>query len=133
HTRCYRDWSSDVCSSDLAILSGGAPRDLTAAIAAGEAARFQAVPGIGKRTAERIIVELREKVAVAGAVEQAAGAIAALPREEGSPATHRELARAGLLELGYAPPEAAQLLSSARGDSTEAPIAEARRLARAGS
>ena len=117
----------------LAILSGGAPRDLTAAIAAGEAARFQAVPGIGKRTAERIIVELREKVAVAGAVEQAAGAIAALPREEGSPATHRELARAGLLELGYAPPEAEQLLSSARGDSAEALIAEALRLARAGS
>ena len=117
----------------LAVLSGGAPRDLTAAIAAGEAARFQAVPGIGKRTAERIIVELREKVAVAGAVEQAAGAIAALPREEGSPATHRELARAGLLELGYAPPEAEQLLSSARGDSAEALIAEALRLARAGS
>ena len=117
----------------LAVLSGGAPRELTAAIAAGEAARFQAVPGIGKRTAERIIVELREKVAVAGAVEQAAGAIAALPREEGSPATHRELARAGLLELGYAPPEAEQLLSSARGDSAEALIAEALRLARAGS
>ena len=49
----------------LAILSGGAPRELTAAIASREGARFQAVPGIGKRTAERIIVELREKVAVA--------------------------------------------------------------------
>ena len=33
------------------------------AIASGDSARFQAVPGIGKRTAERIIVELREKVA----------------------------------------------------------------------
>jgi len=117
----------------LAVLSGGSPRELVAALAAGDSARFQAVPGIGKRTAERIIVELREKVAVAGAAEQAVGAIAALPREEGSPATHRELARAGLLELGYAPPEAEQLLSSARGDSAEALIAEALRLARAGS
>ena len=48
----------------LAVLSGGTPRELIAAIAAGDAARFQAVPGIGKRTAERIIVELREKVVV---------------------------------------------------------------------
>ncbi len=46
----------------LAVLSAGAPRELIAALAAGDAARFQAVPGIGKRTAERIIVELREKV-----------------------------------------------------------------------
>ena len=47
----------------LAVLSGGTPRELLNAIAAGDAARFQAVPGIGKRTAERVIVELREKVA----------------------------------------------------------------------
>ena len=46
----------------LAVLSGGTPRELQAAIAGQDAARFQAVPGIGKRTAERIIVELREKV-----------------------------------------------------------------------
>ena len=46
----------------LAVLSAGRPRELVAALAAGDAARFQAVPGIGKRTAERIIVELREKV-----------------------------------------------------------------------
>src|ERR671921_2760574 len=47
----------------LAVLSGGTPRDLMNAIASADTARFQAVPGIGKRTAERIIVELREKVA----------------------------------------------------------------------
>ena len=46
----------------LAVLSAGRPRELISALAAGDAARFQAVPGIGKRTAERIIVELREKV-----------------------------------------------------------------------
>ena len=46
----------------LAVLSGGPPRELLAALAAGDSGRFQAVPGIGKRTAERIIVELREKV-----------------------------------------------------------------------
>ncbi|MDQ3609166.1 MAG: Holliday junction branch migration protein RuvA, partial [Actinomycetota bacterium] len=46
----------------LAVLSGGPPRELLRAIAAGDAARFQAVPGIGKRTAERIVVELKSKV-----------------------------------------------------------------------
>ena len=46
----------------LAVLSGGPPRELLAAVASGDTARLQAVPGIGKRTAERIIVELREKV-----------------------------------------------------------------------
>jgi Holliday junction DNA helicase RuvA len=114
----------------LAVLSGGSPRELVAAIAAGDARRFQAVPGIGKRTAERIIVELREKV-----VDEAdAGAVIAVRRgDDGSPASDRELARDGLLELGFAPLEAEQLVSGAEGDSAEALIAEALRLARTGS
>jgi holliday junction DNA helicase RuvA len=116
----------------LAVLSGGAPRELTAAIAAGDARRFQAVPGIGKRTAERIIVELREKVTVADDERAMAGAIVARRADEGSPAGQRELAREGLLELGYGPLEAEQLLADAQGDSAEALIAEALRLARAG-
>ena len=49
----------------LAVLSGGPPRELLGAVAAGDTARLQAVPGIGKRTAERIVVELREKVGAA--------------------------------------------------------------------
>ena len=115
----------------LAVLSGGSARELVGAIAAGDAARFQAAPGIGKRTAERIIVELREKVAVAGGVQEPAGPIAARRGEDGSPSSPRELARAGLLELGFAPLEAEQLLSGADGDSAEALIADALRLARA--
>src|SRR5277367_964705 len=55
----------------LAVLSGGTPRELISALAAGDSARFQAVPGIGKRTAERIIVELREKVTVTGGAGEA--------------------------------------------------------------
>src|SRR5438874_7726450 len=44
----------------LAVLSGGPPRELLATLAAGDSARLQAVPGIGKRTAARTIAEPRE-------------------------------------------------------------------------
>jgi holliday junction DNA helicase RuvA len=97
----------------MAVLSGGPVRELLRAIAAGDAKRFQAVPGIGKRTAERIIVELREKVA--GEIEGDADA-APSPAGEEDP---RSLAREGLLNLGYTPPEAEKLLSAAEGESPE--------------
>jgi Holliday junction DNA helicase RuvA len=97
----------------LAALSGGPVRELLRAIAAGDAKRFQAVPGIGKRTAERIIVELREKVA--GEIEGDADGIAAGDGEEDP----RSLAREGLLNLGYQPAEAERLLSEAEGDTPE--------------
>src|SRR5918994_2850974 len=61
----------------LAVLSGGAVRELRRAIANADAKRFQAAPGIGKRTAERIIVELRDKIAdevEVGAAQDADGA-----------------------------------------------------------
>jgi Holliday junction DNA helicase RuvA len=106
----------------LAVLSAGAPRDLFAALAAGDAARFQAVPGIGKRTAERIIVELREKVGVA---VPDGGSISVSRSED-----PRTLAREGLLGLGFAPAEADELLDGAPGDRAEDLIAHALRTAR---
>ena len=106
----------------LAVLSGGPPRELLGAIAAGDAARFQAVPGIGKRTAERIIVELREKVAGAAAEE-----IVVRRTKSDDP---RALAREGLVGLGFAPQEADELLAGAAGESPEDLIAEALRAAR---
>jgi holliday junction DNA helicase RuvA len=106
----------------LAALGGGPPRELIGAIAAGDWARFQAVPGIGRRTAERIIVELREKV---GVDVEAAGPIVA--RRGDDP---RALARDGLMELGYTPVEAEALLACAEGDSAEELLAQALRTAR---
>jgi Holliday junction DNA helicase RuvA len=97
----------------MAVLSGGPVRELLRAIAAGDAKRFQAVPGIGKRTAERIIVELREKVA--GEIEADADGVAPAEGEEDP----RALAREGLLNLGYAPAEAEKLLSEAAGETPE--------------
>jgi Holliday junction DNA helicase RuvA len=115
----------------LAVLSTGPPSELIGALAAGDAARFQAVPGIGKRTAERIIVELREKVGVESA--QDGRARTPIVARRGAQAQPRALAREGLLELGYAPEEADELLSDVDGETAEALIGEALRLARTGS
>jgi Holliday junction DNA helicase RuvA len=46
----------------LAVLSGIAPGDLVTAIAGGDIARLVSIPGIGRKTAERIVLELRDKV-----------------------------------------------------------------------
>jgi Holliday junction DNA helicase RuvA len=108
----------------VAVLSSGSPRELLAAIAGADAARFQAVPGIGKRTAERIIVELREKVGVESGLESV---VASGAREDGP----RALAREGLLALGYDAIEAEELLRGLEGESAEELIADALRTARA--
>jgi holliday junction DNA helicase RuvA len=115
----------------IAVLSGGSAAELCAAIAAGDARRFQSVPGIGKRTAERIIVELREKVSL-DADTAAGDQITVRARARGANGSQREIAREGLLELGYAALEAEQLLGGAQGDSAEALIADALRTARTG-
>src|SRR5919201_6949059 len=70
----------------VAVLSGSSAGELRKALAAGDAKRFQVVPGVGKKTAERIIVELREKIA--GALEADVVALG-----DGGP---RALAREGL-------------------------------------
>ncbi len=114
----------------LAVLSAGPPRELIGALAAGDAARFQAVPGIGKRTAERIIVELREKVGVDGGGGPEAGRVPIVARRGEAP-DPRMLAREGLLELGYALGEAEELLRDAQGESAEDLIGHALRAARA--
>ncbi len=107
----------------LAVLSGGPHRELVRAIAAGDAKRFQAVPGIGKRTAERIIVELQERVADAIAESDLVAAHdAAGPRAE---------AREGLVNLGYSAAEAESLLDAADGESAEELVSSALRRAAA--
>jgi Holliday junction DNA helicase RuvA len=105
----------------LAVLSGGTPRELVRALAGGDVARLQAVPGIGKRTAERIIVELREKV---GGVQVPEDIVVSRGDDP------RRLARDGLVELGFSVVEADELLRDAADDTPEALIAHALRAAR---
>lgn len=106
----------------LAVLSGGPPRELLAALAAGDTARLTAVPGVGKRTAERIVVELREKVT---------GGLPEPPLEVSRAGQDpRALAREGLVGLGYTALEADELLDGADGERPEDLIANALRTAR---
>jgi Holliday junction DNA helicase RuvA len=109
----------------LAVLGAGPARSVLAAIAAGDARFFLAVPGVGRRTAERIIVELREKVgeAIGAEIIVRRAAVAQEPRE---------LARDGLLELGFAAAEAERLLADADGESAEELLAAALRATRRG-
>ena len=106
----------------MAALSGGPVRELLRAIAAGDAKRFQSVPGIGKRTSERIIVDLREKVA--GEIKGDADGVV-----EAGDENPRAMAREGLLNLGYTPPEAERLLDEAQGESAEEIVQSALRSA----
>ncbi len=82
----------------LAILSGSTPADLRRAIALEDITRFVAIPGIGKKTAERVVLELKEKI----------GPVDSLP---GAP-EHELVARDALIELGYSMPEAERALAS---------------------
>jgi Holliday junction DNA helicase RuvA len=87
----------------LAVVSSTPAVELRRAIALGDAARFQAIPGIGKKTAERIVLELEEKIGADELV--AAPAI-------GSPAAPSHLvARDALVGLGYSVTEAEQALA----------------------
>ena len=106
----------------LAVLSGGPPREVLGAVAAGDTARLQAVPGIGKRTAERIVVELREKVGVPDTEEPIV-----ITRASDEP---RALARDGLIGLGFSAGEVDVLLADAPGETPEALIAHALKVSR---
>ncbi|MEI6792645.1 MAG: Holliday junction branch migration protein RuvA [Actinomycetes bacterium] len=106
----------------LALLSGGPPRELASALASGDVARLQAVPGIGKRTAERILVELREKVVGLGGD---GGEITVTRGDD-----PRRIARDGLVELGFTMQEADEFVGGAEGESAEDLLQSALKAAR---
>ncbi len=87
------------------ILSGIEPRDLAAAVAQGDVVRLTKVPGVGKKTAERLVVELKEKLL---ALARAAGPA---PRPAGS--VEEQLQQA-LVGLGYRPQQAEGTVAAMR-------------------
>lgn len=88
-------------SSALGLLSAFAPEELVAAVLDGDTGRMTAVKGIGRRTADRLIVELRDRLGDLPAV-----------RSNAAPGSD-ELARV-LLDLGFRPPEARTAAEAAR-------------------
>lgn len=111
----------------LSALSTAGPGQLARALATSDSAAFQAVPGIGKRTAERIVLELGDKAEAVSAWIDPAAVHAG---EGGGQAM--SLARSGLIGLGYDPAEAERLLANAEGEDAQALIASALREAAKG-
>jgi holliday junction DNA helicase RuvA len=85
----------------LAVVSGSPASELRKAVALGDPARFQAIPGIGKKIAERIVLELKEKLGTV--VETGLSAV--------SDAPSHLVARDALVELGYAVLDAERALA----------------------
>jgi len=103
------------------VLSGMLPDDLLAALAAGDVARLVRIPGVGKKTAERMVVELRDKVQALAAELPAAKAAT-------GGGSDSDLAEA-LVNLGYKPAQAEAAVAAARKEAPEAPFGELLRLA----
>jgi Holliday junction DNA helicase RuvA len=95
----------------LAALSSRRPVDLRRALVAGDVAVFSAVPGIGRKTAERLILELKDKVGDPG-LPPGSGASGAGAPDDGP----MSLARAALVELGFGGAEADKLLARVEPD-----------------
>ena len=90
----------------LAIVSGSPAADLRRAIVLQDTARFQAIPGVGKKTAERIVLELKEKL----------GAEDPVPISSAVGTSSHMTARDALVELGYSVVEAEQALAAVDPD-----------------
>ncbi len=96
----------------LAIVSGSTPTDLRRAIALDDTARFEAIPGIGKKTAQRVVLELKEKLGTA----------------VDAPVSRDLVARDALIELGFSLVDADRAL--ARIDPELSPEEQVRRALR---
>lgn len=89
----------------MAILSSGGPQNFTLAVMTGDDKLLTAAPGVGKKLAQRIILELKDKVGGATELDFSGPSVAA-PIQQGNAA----LATAALQELGYTPAEIATAL-----------------------
>ncbi|HEY3549539.1 MAG TPA: Holliday junction branch migration protein RuvA [Gaiellaceae bacterium] len=89
----------------LAIVSGSPVTELRRAILRDDSARFQAIPGIGKKTADRIVLELKEKL----------GGVEAIAHEAGPDAPYL-VARDALVELGWSLLDAERALAEVDAD-----------------
>jgi len=109
----------------LAVLSGVSTDDLSRLVHAGDVVALTKIPGIGKKTAERMVVELRDRVDAVGVRLPSSVAGEVTPADPVAEAT------VALQQLGYKPVEASRLVQkvAADGDTAEAIIRKALRAA----
>ena len=99
----------------MAILSSGGPQNFTLAVMTGDEKMLTAAQGIGKKIAQRIILELKDKIGGSSVeLDFSTGPVSA-PAQTGSNAA---LARAALQELGYSPAEIQTALKGADPGAT---------------
>ena len=91
----------------LGILSGASVDEFLRIIEAEDSAMLTRIPGIGRKTAERVIIEMRDSVK-----KLSVPAVGASPAEMGAAATPQSEAFSALIALGYKPPEVVRLLKS---------------------
>jgi Holliday junction DNA helicase RuvA len=109
----------------MAVLSALPGPDLSLTVGRGDVAKLTKIPGIGKRTAERIVLELKEKLPVVVGAAPAGAETSAAPARGGQAA----LVERALVEMGFRPPEA-ERATAALGDKVDtAPLPELVRLA----
>ena len=99
----------------LQILSAMSVRDLSIALVSGDANALTRVPGIGKKTAQRLVLELKDKIDD----EQLTGAAASVAPAVNATGPEAEAIEA-LLALGYSSAEAAKAVSKIAGQTTDA-------------
>ena len=112
----------------LSVLSGVSTNDFARLVQAGDVVALTKIPGIGKKTAERMVVELRDRVDAVGVRLPVSTLGEALPVDPVGEAT------VALQQLGYKPVEASRLVqkAAAEGDSAETIIRKALRAALGG-
>lgn len=94
----------------MGVLSGIEPAELAEAIRAGNINRLKSIHGVGKKTAERLVVELKDKVQLLGVSKGAGAAVVSLVKPPGKAG---DLISA-LVNLGYKPAQAERLAESAQ-------------------
>lgn len=96
----------------VAVLSTFSTTELARALGAEDVTALCAVPGVGRKTAQRLILELKDRLGAPGA-PGLAGTVASGARDSGPEGE----AQAALVALGYSPPEAAAAVATVRGDA----------------
>ena len=97
----------------MAILSAMSIRDLSVALVTGDAGALTKVPGVGKKTAQRLVLELKDKVEDS---ELTGSSVSPKVSNQGPEAE----AVAALISLGYASAEAAKAVSAVSGQTDKA-------------